>query len=83
MKAGNLFMIEGKAVSRPDRWPLLRLMSQHELVYRPEHTRLAKKNRFRLTVVRHFVQHLGHQHTARRKGDSGCGLNTSSGRSGE
>jgi hypothetical protein len=28
MKAGNLFMIEGKAVvSRPERWPLLRLMS--------------------------------------------------------
>jgi len=37
-------------------------MSQHELVYQPEHARLAKKNRFGLTLERHFVQHLGHLH---------------------
>jgi hypothetical protein len=39
-----------------------RLMSQREPVYRPEDSRPAKKNRFGLTVERHFVQHLGHRH---------------------
>src|ERR1700686_5831004 len=50
IKAGNLIRI----VSRPlSACHSPRLMSQHEPVYRPEHTRLAKKNRFGPTVERH------------------------------
>jgi hypothetical protein len=55
----HLLMIEVEArLQAADRLPLLRLMSQHELVYRPEHTGLAKKTRFGLTVERHFIPHL-------------------------